>query len=308
MIKYYHKTLKGRTVKELDKYEPGCWVYVQNSTVEELEEIAEKFNLDQGHLADSQDPEEMPRLEREDDQTYLFTRFAYMNEKDLLATTPLMMVFHPECLVTVSFEHIPGIEKMIEKKHIDTTQQGKLALQLLEQIDNQYENYLSIISKQIKTTRTRLREEQVSNQDFIDFVILEDELNEFMSALNPMTPILKRLMLGRHVKLHVDDKELIEDLLLNNEQSLEACRLNIKSIVNIREAYSTIMSNDLNRIIRILTVLTVLISVPTLIASVYGMNIDLPFADSESAFVQLMVLSFILSLFLLIYFKIKKWL
>ncbi len=150
--------------------------------------------------------------------------------------------------------------------------------------------------------------EAINNKDFVDFVIIEDELNEFMTALTPMTPILKRLMLGKHFKLASDDRELVEDLLLNNEQSLAACRSSIKSIVNIREAYSTIMSNDLNRIIRILTVLTVLISVPTLIASVYGMNIELPFSDSSSAFVILMFVALFLSFVLLLYFKLKKWL
>lgn len=308
MIRYFHKTLKSHGVKELDEFRSGSWVYVQNASEEELISLTEDFKLDPGHMVDSQDMEEMPRLERENEQAYLFARFAHTNERQVLTTTPLLMILHPECLITISFEDIPGLDKFIEKKSpINTTQQGRLVLQILEQIDNQYEAYISVISKQIKATRARLREKQsVDNQDFIDFVILEDELNEFMSALNPMSPILKRLMLGRHFNLHSEDKELVEDLLLNNEQSLEGCRSNLKSITNIREAYSTIMSNDLNRIIRVLTVITVLISIPTMIGGIYGMNLILPYADSPIAFEIVMGTSLTVLVLVMIFLKLKK--
>ncbi len=309
MIRYYHKTPKEKTTKELDAYQPGSWVYVQEANQLEIESLIEKFDLDSGHIEDAHDSDEMPRLEREGEQTYLFTRFAHTDSDFFLTTTPLLLVFHPDCLITISTEQLTGLEELTNgKTDIDTSQQGKLMLQILNRIDDKYEKRLSEISKQIKTIRSHLRVEEIRNKDFVRFVTLEDELNEFMTALTPMSPILKRVMLGRHVKLTSGDKELAEDLLLNNEQSLAACRSSIKSVVNIREAYSTMMSNDLNRIIRILTVLTVLISVPTLIASIYGMNVDLPFERSSMAFGGLMVLSIILSLSLILYFKRQKWL
>lgn len=309
MIRYYQKKPKDKVTSELTEYQVGSWVYVQNATQAEIEELVEKFKLDMGHLEDAHDSDEMPRLEREDDQTYLFTRFAHTDEDLVLTTSPLLLIFHPNCLISISSEPLPGFERLISgKKGIDTAHQGRLALHILDEIDDKYEKYLSDINKQIKTIRARLRVEEIRNQDFVRFVTIEDELNEFMTALTPMSPILKRLMLGKHIKLSSSDKELAEDLFLNNEQSLSACRSSIKSVTNIREAYSTIMSNDLNRIIRILTVLTVLISIPTLIASIYGMNVDLPFERSADTFSGLMILSIILSISLLLYFKRKKWL
>lgn len=309
MIQYYCKNSKEKTVKKLDKYQPDSWVYVQNADQKEIESLVEKFNLDAGHLEDAHDSEEMPRLEREGDQAYLFTRFPHTNTDLILTTSPLLLIFHPNCLITIASQPLPGMDKLTEGRiDVDTSHQGRLALQILDQIDDKYEKYLSEINKQIKAIRSRLRVEEIRNQDFVDFVTIEDELNEFMIALTPMSPILKRLMLGKHIRLSSKDKELAEDLLLNNEQSLVACRSSIKSITNIREAYSTIMSNDLNRIIRILTVLTVLISIPTLIASIYGMNVDLPFERSSGAFGGLMLLSVLLSLLLLWYFRRKKWL
>lgn len=135
-------------------------------------------------------------------------------------------------------------------------------LQIVNQIVDQYEQFINNISHQIKLIRSQLRKQKVENQDFINFILIEDELNEFLSALTPATAILRRLLLGRHVSLHAGDKDLIEDLILNNEQLIEGGRSSVKSIVNIREAYSTIASTNLNRTMKILTAATVLIALP----------------------------------------------
>ncbi len=292
----------------MDKYKPGLWVYVENPKHSEMHELAKKLELDEGHLEDAMDSDELPRLEREGEQTYLFTRFVHTDDNLILTTTPLLFILHPEGLVTVSLDKIPHLDKLIDGKiPIDTTQPGRLMLQILDVIDSQFEEHLSDITKQIRSTRSRLRVDAIRNQDFIDFVTIEDELNEFMTALNPMSSILKRVLLGKHSKLHSGDRELVEDLLLNNEQSLANCRSNTKSVVNIREAYSTIMSNNLNQIIRVLTVVTVVISVPTLIASIYGMNVHLPFEGSANAFAGLIVFSVVISVGLLWYLKHRKW-
>jgi len=309
MIRYFHKTTNSNRIEELDKYRKGSWIYAIKPKESEIQELVDELDLDKGHLDDAMDSDELPRLEREDDQIYLFTRFIMMDDNHLLTTTPLLLILHPECLITVSLDEIPNIDKLVESNDdpglLDPI---KLTLQLLNMIDLQFEEHLSDINKQIRATRTRLRVEEVRNQDFIDFVTIEDALDEFMTALTPMSSILKRLLVGRHVKFHTKDRESLEDLLLNNEQSLANCRSNIKSIINIREAYSTIMSNDLNRIIRILTVVTVIISVPTLISSVYGMNVLLPLGQNDIAFVILLVVSFVLSIALLWYFRFKRWL
>ncbi|MDX1765373.1 MAG: magnesium transporter CorA family protein [Candidatus Saccharimonadales bacterium] len=309
MIRYYHKTLKSKAMKASDKYKVGSWVYVENPTEAELEELIAKFNLDAGHLADALDVDEVPRIEHEDDQMYMFTRFPYTDNDLQIDTSTLLFVLHPDCLITVVTQPLPRLDKIVSGKlGVNTTQKVKVMLQILEQIDDMFETYTSNIAKQIRGIRTRLRHEQVNNRDFVDFVVIEDALNDFLSAQIPMNAILRRLMLGKQVRLYEEDRELLEDLQLNNEQSVEAARSSIKTITNIREAYSTIMSNNLNRVIRILTVATVVLSVPTLVASIYGMNLELPFADSPVAFAGVVVGSFVLAAAMLVYFRFKRWL
>lgn len=285
MIKYYYRSLRSQQVKELNDYQRGSWVYAEAPTDEEIELLSKKFNLESGHLQDALDVDEMPRLEREGDQSYIFVRFAYKNEEEELVTVPLLFIFSSEILITVSLVRLPSLDAFLNNKiEFATTQRAKLVLQILQQISERYDTFISRTSKQIKLIRSRLRGHEISNQDFIDFVMIEDELNEFLSSLMPTNATLRRLLLGRYMPLFDEDQDIVEDLLLNNEQSIEACNSNLKSIDNIREAYSSISSHNLNHTMKILTAATVLITLPNVFYGMYGMNIQLPFQNRWYAY------------------------
>jgi magnesium transporter len=295
MIKYYYKSLRSTQVQELDDYKRGSWVYVEAPTTQEIEYIVDKFKIDPGHIEDSLDEDEMPRLEKEGEQTYMFVRYAYKNAEAELVTVPLLFVFSNDIVMTISLVHLPCLDTFLNGK-IDfaSTQRTKLVLQILHEVVEQYDRYINGTSKQIKLIRSRLRGHEISNQDFIDFVLIEDELNEFLAALLPTNATLRRLLRGRYIPLFEEDQDLIEDLLLNNEQSIEACSSNIKSIVNIREAYSSISSNNLNRTMKILTGATVLITLPNVVFGMFGMNVGLPFQHQPWAYAVVMVVSFLI--------------
>lgn len=292
MIKYYYKSLRSTQVQELEEYKRGSWVYAEAPTPKEVEYLVEKFKIDKGQLEDSLDEDEMPRLEKEDDKTYIFVRYAYKNAEAELVTVPLLFVFGDDIVMTISLVHLPCLDTFLGGKiEFATTQKAKLVLQILHEVVEQYDRYINSTSKQIKLIRSRLRGHEISNQDFVDFVLIEDELNEFLAALMPTNATLRRLLRGRYIPLFEEDQDLIEDLLLNNEQSIEACSSNIKSIVNIREAYSSISSNNLNRTMKILTGATVLITLPNVMFGMYGMNVGLPFQHQPWAFVFVIVTS-----------------
>ncbi len=288
MIKYYYKSLRSQQVQEMGGYKRGCWVYVEAPNPDEIDMLITKFKLDPGHIEDALDEDEMPRLEKEDNQSYIFVRYAYKNTDGELVTVPLLFVFSDDIVLTISLVHLPCLESFLAGKiEFATTQRAKLVLQILHQVVEQYDAYINSTSKQIKLIRSRLRGHEISNQDFIDFVVIEDELNEFLAALMPTNATLRRLLRGRYIPLFEEDQDIIEDLLLNNEQSIEACNSNIKSIVNIREAYSSISSNNLNRTMKRLTVFTVMIMLPSMFYGMYGMNVDLPGQHHPLAFTTL---------------------
>lgn len=307
MIKYYYKSLRSQSVQELDDYKRGAWIYVEAPTTDEVAYLADRFHLTPGHIEDGLDEDEMPRLEKEGDQSYIFVRYAYTGPDGELATVPLLFIFSEDILMTVSLARVPCIDKFIQGRiEFATTQRAKLVLQILHQIVEQYDNYINATSKQIKLIRSRLRGHEISNQDFIDFVLIEDELNEFLASLQPTNATLRRLMRGRYIPLFEEDQDIIEDLLLNNEQSIEACNSNIKSIVNIREAYSSISSNNLNRAMKLLTAATVLITLPNVLYSMYGMNIKLPFQHEAFAYPLIFGVSLIVVLVVFVVARSKR--
>ena len=123
--------------------------------------------------------------------------------------------------------------------------------------------------------------------------MIEDELNEFLSALRPNNAALRRLLLGR--KLDEDDKDLVEDVLLANEQSIEQCNSNIKSIVGVRDAHRSASDNSLNQTMKLLTLATLVVAIPNMFFGLYGMNVDTPFRDSPYAFVGIMVFTVLIT-------------
>lgn len=304
MLKYYYKTIRSKELDERDKFQKGSWVYAENPTQEEIATLIKSHGLDEGLLTDALDEDEMPRFDREDDSVYIYVRAAVTLPDGAFDTVPLLTVYKPDSVVTVTLRKLPHFTPFFGGKfEFTTTQRTRLMLQILNQVAEQYDRYITVTSKQIKTIRNRLRGHEIRNKDFIDFVTIEDELNEFLAALIPANATLRRMTLGRGIALHEEDRDIIEDLELSITQSIETCRSNIKSIVNIRQAYSSISSNNLNRSIKILTVATVLISLPNIFFSMYGMNIELPFAHVSWAFGGLVSL---VVLVLLIAFAILK--
>lgn len=292
VIRYYYKNLRAGQVREQETYHPGSWVYVESPTEDEIDDLVKRFKLDRGHIEDALDPDEMPRLEKEGGHTYIFVRYAYANEARELTTAPLLFIVGTDLLITISTGPIPRLAKYIEGKlDFATTQRTRLVLLILDQIVDQYDILINKIGRQIGVVRSRLKGKTIGNRDFIDFVMIEDELNEFLAALQPTTAILRRLLLGRHIQLYEQDQDLVEDLLLSNEQSIEGCRVHVKSIVNIREAYTTISSNNLNQTMKLLTAATVLITLPNVIFGMYGMNVPLPFQHEPWIFVAIILAS-----------------
>lgn len=307
MIKYYFKTIRSQALAELEESKPGTWVHAEAPTDVEVAQLIKRFKLDDGYIQDALDEDEVPRLEREDGVTYIFVRFAYTRSDGGKDTAPLLLVFGEEQLITITPVHLPIVDQLIAAREVfATTQRAKLTLLILSHISDQYDQFINQTSRQMKTIRSRLRGQGLTNQDLIDFVTIEDELNEFLASLLPTNATLRRLLVGRHIPLFEEDQDIVEDLLLNNEQSIEAIRSNLRSISNIRDAYSAIATNNLNRIITLLTLATIFIALPNVFFSFYGMNVDLPFQQASWTFEAILAINVIVLAALIVFVRKKR--
>lgn len=289
MVKYYYKNLRGGELKELDKPQPGTWVHAEAPSEKEVADLVKRFKLDAGIVADALDEDEQPRLEREGKQSYIFVRYAYRTKEGDVDTAPLLIMFDDEVFVTISVLPLPAVDALLKGKHqYATTQRAKMILLILSHISEQYDTYISQTTRKIKIIRSRLRGNGITNQDFIDFATIEDELSEFMSSLLPTNSTLRRLLAAGHLPMFEEDQDIVEDLLLNNEQSIEASKANLRAISNIRDAYSAISANNLNKTITLLTLATILIALPNVMFGFFGMNVELPGEHSPWTFTAIL--------------------
>jgi magnesium transporter len=308
MVKYYYRNGNGKDkeIKELESYRTGSWIYVEDPSKGEIEELVEKFDLEEGHLHDALDEYEVPRLETEGKTKYIFYRFVY-SEGSAVETAPILFIINDKFFITLSKEPLPFLKKFLAQSlPFQTKQSTKLLLQLIFQINTTYNTMLNNISKRVRGLSVRL--ENFKNQDILQFVKFESILNEFMSNLVPNNTVLHQLFTRKNIELDEDDKDLVEDILLSTNQLMEISRSNIKNIVNLREAYSTIMTNNLNRVIKLFTSLTVLLTIPTIISSIYGMNVNLPFDQSPFAFMGIIIIIIAISSALFYLFNKRQWL
>ena len=306
MIKIYYKTTKEKQVATFEHFKTNSWVHVEKPTSEDKKILIEEYGLDAGVLQDAADIHEVPRIEVEDGILYIFTRFAY-GSNEMVDTTPMLIVVKNNCLITVTQEPFPRLPLFLNGKiDFSTIQRNILLFKLFLQINETYSLYLNSISKKLRTFS--LRVEKIGNRDIIQFVNTENVLYDFNSALVRLHPIYNSFVTGRLIKLNENEHDLIEDVALASNQLIQITNENLRTVVNVREAYSTVMTNNLNRIIKLFTSLTVLLTIPTIIGTFYGMNVQLPFAQNPLAFPLIAISTLLVSTVAFIIFMRNDWL
>lgn len=303
----YFRNIHGSELEELIKPKRGAFLSVVGPTKNELEELASTHGLDATLLADGIDLYEVPRLEREDGSVYIYVRYS-MPTGEYTSTHPLLIVVMPDMLLTVARVEAQPVTDLVASGNLVTTQKMKVVLQLLEELNRGYRRYLHNVTKKIFSTRKRLQNTIVSNNDIITFIDIEEDLNEFLAALQPYGIVLNALLNNKYVRLHEGDKDLVEDLQLSASELTELTKSRLKTIQNMREAYNTIATNNLNKVFRHLTSIAIFLAIPTIIGGFFGMNVALPFEKQEGAFWLLMAITALITLIFVLIFRRKRWL
>lgn len=308
MINYYYRSLQDEKLAQSQKFRTGSWIHVEAPDKEELELLASKFKLDPDLLRDALDPDEIPRIELEDDIVYVYMRYAY-RRGDAVETDPVLLAVGPNFVTTVTRHSLPSLERFTGIAGLYTTQRVKLLLLILRHLVQTYETNINFLNRQIRGVRARLNIMNINNRDFVHFVVIEDALNSVLAELVPENLLLQSLLAGRYgLTFREEDKDLIEDLVQATRQLNETSRSGLRTIVNIREAYSNIMSNNLNRRVGILTSLTVVLTLPTIVFSLFGINVPVPGAHSPMAFWLIVVLTMASMIGILYWLVRHRWL
>lgn len=308
MTHIYYSTNRNPRIQKQEKSKVGTWIHSVEPDEEELEKLADEYKLDLDLLQDAMDIYETPRVERENGDTYVFARYCYPQGRDI-ATEPILIIYGQSHIFTILRNKTPVLDRLFEGvETVATTQKTKTFLQIMVAINYSYERNMYKVNKLILSLRSKLSKSDIRNEYFIEFIDIEENLNEYLTALQPQAVMYRNLLNGKFLPLYEDDKDLVEDLSLTSQELIDLIKSRLKTISNIRDAYSTIMANNLNRIFKRLTSIGIFLAVPTIIASLYGMNVVLPNENSQYAFWEIAAIIGVITTIVVYIFKKLKWL
>jgi magnesium transporter len=305
MIEIYKNTLKSPILRKVGKIESGCWIRAIAPDPEEIECIVDKLKIDPAILEDGLDENEIARVEKEDDIFYMIIRLP-MSKEGYISTIPLLVIITEKHIATICREEETVTRYFLEKeRELLTTQKTAFVLKILSEIFRTYDVYVNRLLKDIKQKKFEIN--RLSNRDILFLVQVEETLNDFISSLTPVIAITERISRGKFLTIYEKDIDVMEDLVWDGKQTLEISGTGLKSIKNIREAYSSILTNDLNKVMKVLTIATIMLTVPTIVASVFGMNVPLPLQNNPMAFLYVMGIICLLSVVLFVIIVKRRW-
>lgn len=304
MLHYYAKKSFNED-PQLVKVAPGerAWIYGANVSEPELHEIVEKYELDPGILKDVKDTNELPRAEYSGGLLYVFIRAPHQTSSGNIITVPFLAVVKHTLLITLSSKEYVTPPELFAATKIDMKSTKHVFLKLISHVIGEYELFIHRTGKYILNTEHRLSSHEVGNKDFINFVSVEHDLNEYHTNLTALQALLVRLRDNRHQIFSDKDCEFIEDMALHVNQLLVATDSHKNTIGSIRNAYTTISNNTLNQRMKRLTLLTLLVALPNVFFGMFGMNVILPFADQPWAYELILAFSIAIVIIVALIFR-----
>lgn len=265
--------------------EAGCWVSVVDPTAKEMQMLIENYGLDSGFIKSSLDEEESSRVEREEDQTLIIVDTAVSevtkNETLKFYTMPLGIIITDQHVFTISLKSSKVIDDLIAGRiqNIQTNFRTQFVLRVIMYITSIYLVYLKRIDKASDVLERQLHV-AVKNQQLLQMMELEKSLVYFTTSLKSNDLTVNKILRGRVIKLYEEDQELLEDVLIELKQAQEMASIYSGILAGMVEACGSVISNNLNFVMWRLTILTIILAIPNMVYSFYGMNTDdLPFSE-----------------------------
>jgi magnesium transporter len=302
MIKIY-RTEKLGGLKEYLRASGKSIIACESPDEAEVRSLVDKYKFDWDMVKDFLDPYESPRVERYNNVVYLYLRRA-IDTKAGLATEPVLLVKRKDKVV-VCFTNSTGLIKA--KQVIDSSKHTLAFLQIVELVNKTYFAKLDQVSRKLLAAKGDLRRSEIDNQDIVKFIDIEEDLVEYEAALSAQKSALTTLLSGKIMKLYEDDADLVEDLTLSLGQLLELVRSRRTMISGIRETYTTITANNLNKMFKRLTSISILLMIPSVIGGLFGMNVAMPLGAHQYGFWIITGSVATLCIFVGLVFRKNKW-
>jgi magnesium transporter len=308
MIKFYKTNLKNQ-IEEIEAFNDNCWINIVNPTSEEIELLSSNLNVPLDFFTDPLDIDERSRIEYDDDSDSVLIILKYPTENSQdpnvkYITKPLGVVKGKNFIITVSKEQ-NDIIKMFESnkvRNFSTYKRSLFILQIFLKISNKYSKYLSKIHKEIEMGEDALRQ-SMKNKELIDLLNIEKSLVYFATSLRSNEIVLERISKGNIIPLYEEDEDMLEDVIVENKQAIEMCGIYSNILSGMMDAFASVISNNLNIVMKVLTVVTIIMQIPAIITSFFGMNVRLPLMHNPFAWIYIIAMSGFAAVIIIIWFK-----
>lgn len=315
MVKMYNTDIKTNELKEVKEYKKGTWINLVSPTEEEIKEVCKHAKIKDQFIKDALDIEEKARIDQEeDDNTILFVVDVPIIEKeegsDMYSTMPIgMIVVRDDFFITVSLRENKIIEDF-EKgkiKNFQTYKKTRFIFQILYLNASYYLNYLKQINKETEIAESILKS-SMRNKELLKMLSLEKSLVYFATSLKSNELVMEKTLRGKIIKLYDEDEDILEDAITENKQAIEMAQIYSNILNGTMEAYASIISNNLNGVMKTLTSITIILAVPTMISSFWGMNVNLPFEHETYGFLIMIILAIITTIIVTVLLNKKNML
>lgn len=307
MLKIYKTSSVEKKLRKIKKITVDCWMELTAPTNDEIEKVVTKTLVDKDLITTMLDIEELPRVERSGNAILVVVDTPYLDEDHQYTTIPLgIIITDNNYVITVSPKKttILNAFKQDKIKDFRTAKKTRFLIQILLHTAASYLRILKQVNRDIEVKEEELKK-STKNKDLIDMLELEKTLVYFFTSLKENDNVLSKLSKGNILPLYENDVELLDDAIIEYKQAMEMTNIYKDILLSIKDTYSTIVSNNLNVAMKFLAAATIVLSIPTMISSFLGMNIDLgEITKMDNAFPVVISISLVTSL--IVAYLLKK--
>ena len=305
MLKIYKSMESGPLVElTLKTLEKGAWINIIDPTPYELKVVSNLTEVDPDFLRSALDDEERSHTDVEDDSVMVLTNVPVCRDRDRYDALPLAIIVTEEYIITVCLEETPVMMEFNERtaKLFRTYKKTRFLFQILYKSATYFLRYLRQISKISDEIEDQLRHD-MKNSEILRLLTLQKGLTYFNAAIRSNGAVLDKLTRMRNnqnlqpiLKTYEEDEDLLEDVIIENKQAREMVEMYSKILARLADTFSSIISNNQNLVMKFLAAMTIIVAIPTVVSSFFGMNVPVPFAENPLGFAYIMIIAVVISI------------
>lgn len=313
MLKMYNTDINTNVTKETKDFLKGNWINMVSPTDEEIKKVCSNINISEDFIRYALDYEEKARIDyEEDDNTILFIIDVPVMENEngnkVYSTMPIGIIFvRDDYFITVSLAKNYIIDELEKKKNLITYKKSRLLLQIFYSNSERFLTLLKRLNKETEVAESVLKN-SMKNKELLKLLSLKKSLVYFTTSLKSNEVVMEKTLRGNLIKLYEEDEDILDDAIIENKQAIEMSKIYSDILTGTLDAYASIISNNLNGVMQFLTAITIILAIPTMISSYWGMNVPVPLQDNPFGFIIIVLFSLVLGLIAILWLRKKQML